>query len=77
MAVASAEESLYCVLLHTCWDARQEGRETLSGLLEGLSNIVLAARTLSAEKQTLVVPVGSLTTLARSVSLSCDAASSP
>ena len=53
------------------------GEQTLSGLLEGLSKIVLAASTLSAEKQTLVVPVGNLTTFARSVSLSCDAASSP
>ena len=65
-----------CIIIDGSWQACKGVLGTFSGLLEGLSKISFAARTLSAEKQTLVVPVGNLTTFARSVSLSCDAVSS-
>lgn len=54
----------------------QRQRPAFSELLDGSSRIPFADNTLSVLKQTLVVPVGSLTTFARSVNFSCDAAPS-
>ena len=61
---------IYCVIMGRLGYQTLGRKMTFSGLLEKSSSISFAASTLSAEKQTLVVPVGSLTTFARSVNFS-------